>query len=305
MSDIKSYLNETASLLAQDQLELSDSADSLGLLLSKALSKQTVSKRVPVEIAWGAERYNLQRCEAYLSLEPARQVAMLRRITELNLALSYFIEKSGFGYGAKMILLADSVEEKSLYSLFVADEAVHLQEFKNHMDFIPTLETHSHPMLGVLSEAIRDGEKQALVFVIQVLLEGFGLAHYADLRQDCQNESLKGAYTRILQDEARHHGAGIILAKSRESSKHELDQIFEYSRKFIVALRQAGWIKQELERQRGIPLSTAESARFLDETGQVAGLERRMARLREMIEKVDQFGVLARLDADGAFKVGA
>lgn len=163
-------------------------------------------------------------------------------MTQLNLALSAFIETSGHNYGAKMILLSETLEEKSTYALFASDEAVHLREFQNFMNFDFNLKTHHHPMLTPLAEVIKDGSKTSLVFVIQVLLEGFGMSHYHGLRETCLHAPLKETYDQILKDEARHHGTGIILAKEELPTKEDQAQIFEYTRAFVHAMQSAHWL---------------------------------------------------------------
>jgi hypothetical protein len=125
-------------------------------LLDLAFNKLTVEPKktdFPNHF-WSPERYGYHLSAKFQALDPEIKQKILRHMTELNLSLSYFIEKSGHNYGAKMILLADNQDEKSLYALFAADEAIHQREFINHMWFIPTKETHWHPMLDILGDAI-------------------------------------------------------------------------------------------------------------------------------------------------------
>jgi len=272
-------------------------------LLNKTLEAKTVSSPQPNldPIIWKASRYDLQKAKLFTELDNHSQGEVQKYISELNLSLSYFIEKSGHNYGAKMILLSDTIEEKSLYSLFVAEEATHLKEFTNFMNFDIDLKHHWHPMLNCLSQAIQEGEKNTLTFIIQVLLEGFGIAHYASLRDDCSNELLKKTYDQILIDEARHHGAGIILSGKAKLSKLEEDQIFEYTRMFIKALQQADWLFKATSRFTNNDITKEDKSLFYEQIGYTKKLSARLLKLKAMIAKVDQTGLIENLEREDIF----
>jgi hypothetical protein len=259
-------------------------------------------KEIEAKTYWGAERFHLQKTKAFTSLKTDQQDIILRRLSELNLALSYFIEKSGHHYASKMILGSETCEEKTLYALFACEEATHLRLFMNSMWFTPTLKSHYHPMLPALSEAIQYGTKNSLVFVVQVLLEGFGIAHYSGLKETCLDPELKSSFQTILKDEARHHGAGLILTKAQTIGKESEEQIFELSRKFIRSLETAHWIPGAFE-FAGSPLSTHEKTALFEQMGFEETLATRMQRLKDMFHKVNYQNVFERLEKEGVFKV--
>lgn len=269
-----------------------------------SLRGATPAKSAQPHLCWGAERFGLQRSSAFRSLPPSAQEQILLRLTELNLALSYYIEKSGHHYAAKMILTSPTCEEKTFYALMASEEATHLRLFMNSMWFEPTLQTHFHPLLPILAETIQWGTHDCLVFVIQVLLEGFGIAHYSALRETCIDENLKNNFQAILRDEAKHHGVGLILSKEQRLNVETSDQIFELSRKFIRSLENAHWISESFG-VAGKPLSSNETQTLFAELGFQSTLELRMQRLREMFQKVGYHTILDRLENDGAFKVSS
>jgi len=302
MKDLKSYLSLDSTLFSENLPK----NNPLNSLLERALDNYTVSspdKDVP-KILWAPERYKLNQTNAFNNLEIEKQHSVMEKITELNLSLSCYIETSGHNYGAKMILLADTIEEKSIYALFAAEEAIHLKEFQNFMNFTPDPEVHWHPMLNPLAKAIEEGEKNTCLYIIQVLLEGFGMAHYSGLKDDCTYAPLKVAYERILKDEARHHGTGIILSKQNALSKIEEEQIFEYTREFILSLQSASWVLNCIE-QIGGNLSIEEKKKYSAQTNQVQTMEFRLSKLREMLQKVDDYDLVDKLDKDGVFKLKA
>lgn len=302
MKDLKSYL-EIDSTLFSKKLE---TGHPLKNLLERALESYTVSSpdtNAP-DILWGPERYRLNQTKIFTDLDHELQNNVLKKITELNLSLSRYIETSGHNYGAKMILTADSLEEKSIYALFAAEEAIHLKEFENFMNFTPNPKEHWHPMLNPLASAIKEGEKNTCLYIIQVLLEGFGMAHYGGLKQDCLYAPLQVAYDRILKDEARHHGTGIILSKQNALSKLEQEQIYEYTREFIQSLQSASWVLNCIEDQRG-GLTNAEKVKYAEDTNQSQVIQARLLKLREMLDKVDDYDLVEKLDRDNVFRLKA
>jgi hypothetical protein len=259
-------------------------------------------KEIPQKAYWGPERYHLQKSKSFAALSEDKKTAILARLSELNLSLSYFLEKSGHHYASKMIITSETCEEKSLYALFAGEEAVHLRMFMNAMWFTPTLSTHFHPLLPVLAETIQWGSKDTLVFVIQVLLEGFGIAHYTGLKDACLDPELKSSFQTILKDEARHHGAGLILTKANPITPETEEQIFELSRKFIRSIENAHWIPGAFE-TAGAPLSSAEKIALFDQVGFKDILALRMQRLKDMFQKVNYQGIYDRLAREGVFEV--
>ena len=260
-------------------------------------------KEILQKACWGPERFHLQKTKSFAGLSKDQKDSVLLRLTELNLSLSYFIEKSGHHYASKMILNSETSEEKTLYALFACEEATHLRMFMNSMWFTPTLKTHFHPMLPALSEAIQWGTKSALVFVVQVLLEGFGIAHYSGLKETCLDPELKNSFQTILKDEARHHGAGLIMTKASGAIDRETeDQIFELSRKFIRSLETAHWIPGAFE-AAGVPLLHAQKIAMFEQMGFEETLALRMQRLKDMFHKVNYQGLYERLAEEGVFEV--
>ncbi len=300
MNDLQNYLTDDSIFFAPSL----EPGHSLSLILDKGLEQYGIGGRTdPVpEILWRKERYALQRSPVFLRLDPAIQDRVLARISRLNLSLSYFIERSGHQYGAKMILLAERMEEKSLYCLFAAEEAMHLRLFENFMNFKPDPALDWHPMLEPLSRVIRDGGRQACILFVQVLLEGFGMGHYRSLMEDCLHPPLVQAFQRILKDEARHHGAGLVLAKESTLTPSERDEVFEYTREFVGALQSANWVVRAME-ECGGGLSAAELRAHHEAVGTREIFGRRLEGFREMLAKVDREGLLGQLEREGLFRV--
>jgi rubrerythrin len=300
MSDLKSYLTDDLIFCAPGL----ESGHPLGAILDRALDQyggSAPSTPVP-EILWGPERYGLERSPVFLSLDSDSKDEVLRKISRWNLSVSLHIEKSGHSFAAKMALLAERMEEKSLYCLISAEEAIHLRLFENFIRFEPAPVTDCHPMLAPLARVIRDGSREACLLMVQVLLEGFGMGHYRSLMEDCRDPALVQVFQRILRDEARHHGAGLVLAKESKSRGEERDEVFESAREVIAALQSADWVLRALEEAAG-PLSRGERQKHLEAVGQRKVLEERLRSAREMLLKAERDQLVNRLEREGVFRV--
>ena len=158
---------------------------------------------------WDATHFNLHNVQIFTDATPNEQVEILQLCSCGLLEESYFIEKAGMGYMAKMVLLAETTEERMLYALFCGDEASHFAQISQ---FLPTPEpVGNNFFLRFLGDLIESEDKTVLLFVLQVLLEGWGLSHYRSLAKNCVDANLGLILHSFLQDESRHHGTGVTL----------------------------------------------------------------------------------------------
>ncbi len=291
-------INST-SILNSPKIETNHKATKL---LETALNHLTVSKaqeNLP-DYLWPETRFQLHQSRLWKNLNPDVKKNALSLLSQRNLASSWWIENSGRTYGAKMVILAQTHEEKSLHALFTAEEAIHMREFENFMNFSVNWELHSHPMLKPLELVIKQGDRETLLLIVQVLLEGFGLFHYQSLSEDCLSMELKSTYQRILKDEARHHGTGIVFAQEMNPNKESIDHMFEFSREFINSFVNVDWIQTSIEKYYR-PLSMKE-IKDLKEDLQTEKINTfRKQKFKEMIQKVDQFGLTERLSQERVF----
>ena len=165
---------------------------------------------VSSDILWTAEWWGLDRSTVFAKLDPNLQQAAIKACNRTLMNEAYFIEKSGLAYVAKMILKTESTDTAQLYALIGADEAMHLAWIEPFV--LPEDKTHpSGPFLTFLSGLIEECEPHLLVYLVQIILEGWGLDHYKRLAQGCQHVALEEVFRTILKDEALHHHSGVML----------------------------------------------------------------------------------------------
>ncbi|MFM2428858.1 MAG: hypothetical protein RLZZ511_71 [Cyanobacteriota bacterium] len=168
-------------------------------------------------LPWQADYFGLDRVGIFQEADSIQQNAILQICNRNFLEEAYFVEKAGMGYMAKMVLMAETLEERMLYALFSADEARHLTQIREFLTEEP--ENTSDPFFQLLAELAEGDDdlrsvgdhRSILMFVIQVVLEGWGLSHYRSLAKDCQNAELAATLTNFLQEESKHHATGVTL----------------------------------------------------------------------------------------------
>lgn len=188
---------------------------------------------------WEANFFGLDKVGIFRESTPAEQAAILEIASYGAIAESYAIEKAGIGYMSKMVLLAETTEERMLFSLFAADEVSHFARIRQ---FLPTehsqnLSSSTDPFLSFLADLVETQDKNVLLFVIQVVLEGWGLNHYRSLAKNCQDPQLGFAFDRFLQDEARHHGSGVLLFNRARLCRESYQAIIEALSLFLYMVR--------------------------------------------------------------------
>ncbi|MGB3298368.1 MAG: ferritin-like domain-containing protein [Phormidesmis sp.] len=236
----------------------------LNKVLASALKEQSLA---PIEIGiappWNASFFNLDTVPLFQSSMPLEQTQILALAGQSLLAESYFIEKAGVGYMAKMTLLAETTEERMLYALFSADEATHLAQLTPLVSQGDSLGT-SDPFLRLLKSLLESDNRTVLLFVIQIVLEGWGLSHYRTLSKACCWPELSNLFRSFLQAEAKHHGVGVALFEPEALSAANQSAIVEAIAPFLQMIRVGpqrlvsaiASVKGELSRAQSVALLT-------------------------------------------------
>jgi len=123
-----------------------------------------------------------------------------------------------------MVLMSESTDVAQLYALIGADEARHLAWIEPYLEE----EEKCRPggqFLAFLSRLIEDVEPRLLIYLVQIILEGWGLDHYRRLADGCQQPMLSHIWSSILKDEALHHRSGTILFDGHSLSALDLSLV--------------------------------------------------------------------------------
>lgn len=186
----------------------------------------------PCSIFWDATQFCLHRSSLYSKLSSEAQGRILQQCNDLLMSDFYYLEKSGLAYCAKMILLAQTTEVRQIYALIACDEATHLEWFTPYVPV--SLRTHPQSkLMHVLCKIIDECDANSLYYLVQTIIEGWGVSVYAALAKPCLSEPFKNLLLKILQDEMIHHKTGEALFDPRQVDKNAshliLDRLFAYA----------------------------------------------------------------------------
>jgi hypothetical protein len=176
----------------------------------KARDRGQSFEAVDLDQLWDAEFFGLHRVRLYQQASVDQQRQILAGCARSLLNEAYFIEKSGTAYCAKMILMAETTEVRQVYGLIAADEATHLEWVR---PFVVAADRGAAqgPLLRFLSDLIQECDMNTLAFLVQIILEGWGLSHYQNLSRNCKQPVLRDILHAIHRDEALHHHTGEVI----------------------------------------------------------------------------------------------
>jgi rubrerythrin len=247
---------------------------------------------------WNANYFNLDKVNIFEDSTPYEQTLILKLCNNKVLEEAYFIEKAGMGYMAKMILLAETTQERMLYGLFAADEVTHFSQISS---FLTTPTVNNNPFLYLLENVVESDDKTVLLFVLQVVLEGWGLTHYRNIASCCKNPQLKSVLQGFLQDESRHHATGVTLFENISLGKSSQD-IVEILAMFLQMV-QAGpqSIVKAIEQVKG-DLSKQDKINIFAQLDTENHSGSRLKILRNLIDISNTQNIVETLEMKGSFQ---
>lgn len=269
-------------------------------VLTAALPKQERPKIGLSFQYWNAEFFNLNRVKIFQDASDREQSTILELVNRSLLEEAYYIENAGVGYMAKMTLLAETIEERMLYGLFAADEAYHLSQISY---FLPEMEltNHQDPFLNLLAEVVEGTDKTVLLFVLQVVLEGWGLSHYRRLAKGCREQNLAEIFSSFLDAEARHHATGSLLFEKILISKLSQELMIELLAKFLMMVQVGPQnVLTAIAQVKG-DLSRSQKIQILEELDTETHSGTRLKLLRSLMGGKSAEAIVQALEKKGAF----
>ncbi|MGD8858897.1 MAG: ferritin-like domain-containing protein [Myxococcales bacterium] len=160
-----------------------------------------------------------------------KETAVLFRTHQNAHMLSQFLhgEQGALLATAKIVQVVPWEEAKFYAATQVNDEARHVEVYHRYLTEKLGISYEVHPDLRELLEAImRDSRWDITYLGMQILVEGLALAAFGTMRLTMSSEPLiQEITTRIMQDEARHVGFGVLSlrkAYEEEMSARELKE---------------------------------------------------------------------------------
>lgn len=184
---------------------------------------------------WDAIFFKLEQSALYQGLSTHEKIEVLADCSHNLLLESYFIEQTGISYSAKLTLLAPTLEEKQMFSFIASDEATHLNWLSN---FIIGSKPKPHgALINMIEQVIIIDKPNVLYYLVQIILEGWGLKHYNTLSKHCQSVDLKKILSTIVKDEALHHHTGKTFFDAKQLSQADRNNIKDVLKSYCDLVR--------------------------------------------------------------------
>jgi hypothetical protein len=204
------YVQDPYSVLSTEKTEAQNTQSAALRNIIRAYHSSSVEEFCSSQI-WDADFFNLGNVRLFQELLPEQKDKIIAKCCRSILKEIQLIELAGTSYAAKMALLAETVEQRELYSLFSGDEARHLQMISRFIDRPCVEDIVGNSFGNFLGNLIQNEGKDVLIFLIQVILEGWGIHYYSHLVKNSKVESLSTCLKLIISDEGKHHGSGLLL----------------------------------------------------------------------------------------------
>ena len=291
-------------LIVNVGLDLPDLADDHRLnSMLKAVAKKQLGDRLKLDAElplWPASFFKLDASGLFRRLPEQQQNAIVALCSKAIVEEALLIEKCGMAFGLKMSALSEVVEERMFYNLMAAEEAMHFHQVRQ---FLPDHGADVQPNIfhQLLARLIATGDRNSLVFIIQVVLEGWGITHYKHLADSCQSAAFVHELREILKDESRHHGTGVIFAKERCFSDESIVFMDSVLTEFL-GMVQVGAQSVLAAFLTVVPdLSRADQQQLLIDLDSEACAAEKLQTLRTLMLANNGTAIVERLDQKGVF----
>lgn len=251
-----------------------------------------VTRQPQGEPFWAAEHFHLDQVSIFREAGRGEQQKIVNGCCRNLLAESYYIEKCGMYFSAKMSLLAKNTQERMLYSMFAADEALHFHWMGMFVSAEEVKDYLQNPFIQLLEGLLQTEQSTTLAYIVQVILEGWGIHHYRALAKNCLNAELKKVFENILQDEARHHASGLILFNEQRLTDPQIEHIAAILARFFQMVQSGPqMIVAQLEAVTG-PLSGAQKTRVFEELNCQSETAKKLSTLKSFIKAAEYADVI-------------
>lgn len=181
------------------------------------------SPRDPRQI-WREEFFGLHRTRFWRSANSAARENLLIRCASNVLREAMGIEHEAMDYCAKRVRIAEDAVEKQVYCLMAAEEARHFHWLDS---LVAPLGANPapDPFTVFLKRLVAEGTPLAQSYLLQVILEGWGISHYRRLGAGSGDPVVSRVMFGIARDEGLHYAAGVAHFDASLLTGHEREFI--------------------------------------------------------------------------------
>jgi hypothetical protein len=153
----------------------------------------------------------------------------------------------------------------------------------------------------MLADVLTSDDRQALIFLLQAVLEGYGLFHYSHLMHGSNDTAFAAALGKILKDEGFHHASGVALLDESRMTASTKRFLHDVIAQLTAIIQQNSGPLTVLERELG-HLSAAQRQTVLDQLHYDHRMAARMEKTRGLICEHAPADLVQSLDENDMFK---
>jgi hypothetical protein len=248
---------------------------------------------------WAAGFFALDRLPRFREAVGAVQAAILDDGATALLAEAWRIEHCGIDYCARMALVGESDDERRLFALIGADEAVHASLLA---PWIAARAPEPDPFNRFIAGLAEAGNPPPLAYLLQVVLEGYGIVHIGSLAASCRDAGLAVTFKRIARDEALHHAGGLACFSPDRLGAADQRFLADSAFTFLQMIRCGPQgVVAAIDRSIGVGDRADAACVFAALDAETAGAGK-LARLRRLMAQPGMDWLIAELDRGDAFR---
>ncbi|MBL8508435.1 ferritin-like domain-containing protein [Chitinimonas sp. JJ19] len=177
--------------------------------LATRLPANHVATQAPsLATLWPADFFRLPATAFWQQATAAQHDQLLHHCAGALLREALGIERTAMDYCARRVLATEDALEKQVYSLTGADEARHYHWLCSIAD-PASIAAEPDSFTRFLQRLVAEGSPQVQSYLLQIILEGWGIHHYQRLARHANDAAVSAVMNGIAQDEALHYAAGV------------------------------------------------------------------------------------------------
>lgn len=169
---------------------------------------------------WPPDSFRLSALDFWRSVNDEARRQLLGQCAADLLREALGIERTAMDYCARRVLAADDPIEQQVYSLMAAEEARHYHWLCSLADEA-TVAAPPDEFSRFLARLVREATPHSQSYLLQIVLEGWGIAHYQRLAAHSRDAAVTRVMAAIARDEGLHYAAGVAHFNARRLSAPE------------------------------------------------------------------------------------
>lgn len=177
-------------------------------LVDRNPTTAVLGKRPDLVNMWPAEFFRLPLLNFWRDADDSARDEIRHGCSVTVLREALGIERTAMDYCAARVMEAEDALEKQVYCLTAAEEARHYHWLCMITD-PATVAMAPDAFTRYLQRLVAEGTPNSQSYLLQVILEGWGIGHYQRLAAHASTADVAAVMSGIARDEGLHYAAGV------------------------------------------------------------------------------------------------